>query len=79
MEYLEAKWAKKEINNLQSKIIKNLELISLNPYSFSQLTKVLFARKMVVDKNNYLVYEVVESSKEIRILDFGSTRKKPTY
>ena len=77
--FLEENWSSKEINNLAERIDEVISFLAKHPLRYPKSSQHLFARKCIVDKNNYLAYEVIEKLKEIRILDFGSNHKRPKY
>lgn len=79
VDYLEAKWTKKEILNLENKIQQVINEINLNPEQFpkSENNKSLY--KAIVDKNNYLVYSIDKESNTITIINFRGTKQKPKH
>jgi hypothetical protein len=53
--------------------------ISLHPELFPKLEKYKHLRKVVVDKNSYLVYRFSKKNKTIEIINFRGTKQKPKY
>ncbi len=79
VDYLEVKWTKKEILNLENKIQQVINQISLNPEQFQKSIKSESLYKAIVDKNNYLVYRINKESNIIEIINFRGTKQKPKH
>lgn len=79
IDYLEAKWTKREILNLENKIQQVINQINLNPDQFPKSEKNLSLHKAIVDKNNYLVYRVIKEMNTVEIINFRGTRQKPKH
>ncbi|CAC9972782.1 MULTISPECIES: type II toxin-antitoxin system RelE/ParE family toxin [Flavobacterium] len=79
VDYLEEKWTKKEILNLEDKIRQVINQINLNPDQFPKSVKNESLHKAIVDKNNYLVYRLNKESNTIEIINFRGTKQKPKY
>lgn len=79
VDYLEAKWTKKEILNLENKIQQVINQINLNPDQFPKSEKSKSLYKAIVDKNNYLVYSIDKESNSITIINFRGTKQKPKH
>ncbi|KOP40258.1 type II toxin-antitoxin system RelE/ParE family toxin [Flavobacterium sp. WLB] len=79
VDYLEEKWTKKEILNLEDKIRQVINQINLNPDQFPKSVKNESLYKAIVDKNNYLVYRLNKESNTIEIINFRGTKQKPKY
>jgi len=77
--YLEENWTKKEILNLENTLNTLLSHISAEPLMYRSSLLASELRRALVDKNNYLVYQIDSSSNEIRIIDFRSTRANPIH
>lgn len=79
LEYLEKEWTAKEILQLEKKINQITGQISLNPdlYPKSETYKNLY--KAIVDKNNYLVYQVNNKKRFVEIINFRGTKQKPKH
>lgn len=77
VDYLEAKWTAKEIINLENKIQQVINQINLNPDQFPKSEKNKPLYKVIVDKNNYLVYSIDKESNIIIIINFRGTKQKP--
>ena len=77
--YLEQEWTSKEILKLYAAISTTVKTILSNPLSFPRSSSVFEVHKAVVDKNNFIAYEVLENINEVRILAFQSTKKRPKY
>ncbi|WP_379952870.1 type II toxin-antitoxin system RelE/ParE family toxin [Dokdonia sp. R78006] len=77
--YLEQEWTSKEILKLDIAISATVKTISSNPLSFPLSSTVIEVHKEVVDKNNFIAYEVLQHINEVRILAFQSTKKLPKY
>lgn len=76
LKYLEEEWTAKEILQLEINIQGFMDRISRFPsiYPVSKSKKSL--RKGLVDKNNYIVYRLMESPRHIEIIYFRGTRQK---
>lgn len=79
VDYLEAKWTKREILNLEMKIQQVINQIILNPKQFPKSLKKSPLHKAIVDKNNYLVYKINKESNILEIINFGGTKQKPKH
>jgi plasmid stabilization system protein ParE len=79
IKYLEKEWTFREILRLESKINQVLHQISLDPNLFPKSKTHIDLHKVVVDKNNYLVYRVNFKEKSIEIINFRGTKQKPKY
>lgn len=79
VDYLEEKWTKKEILNLENKIQKVINQIGLNPEQFPKSLKNESLHKAIVDKNNYLVYRLNKKSDIVEIINFRGTKQKPKH
>jgi plasmid stabilization system protein ParE len=79
VDYLEAKWTKKEILNLENKIQQVINQINLNPDQFPKSKKNKSLYKAIVDKNNYLVYSIEKESNIVTIINFRGTKQKPKH
>ncbi|PIF53598.1 type II toxin-antitoxin system RelE/ParE family toxin [Flavobacterium sp. 2] len=77
VDYLEAKWTAKEIVNLENKIQQVINQINFNPDQFPQSEKNKSLYRVIVDKNNYLVYSIDKESNIIIIINFRGTKQKP--
>ncbi|WP_298323114.1 type II toxin-antitoxin system RelE/ParE family toxin [uncultured Dokdonia sp.] len=77
--YLEQEWTSKEILKLDIAISATVKTISSNPLSFPLSSTVIEVHKEVVDKNNFIAYEVLQHINEVRTLAFQSTKKLPKY
>jgi plasmid stabilization system protein ParE len=79
IEYLEKEWTVKEILQLEKNINQVIHQIGLNPELYPKSEKNKQLRKIVVDKNNYLVYKLNKKSKTLEIINFRGTKQKPKY
>jgi plasmid stabilization system protein ParE len=79
VDYLEAKWTAKEVLNLENKIQQVINQISQNPEQFPKSEKIALLHKVIVDKNNYLVYKINKESNSIEIINFRGTKQKPKH
>lgn len=79
VDYLEEKWTKKEILNLENKIQQVVNQINLNPEQFPKSTKSKSLYKAIVNKNNYLIYKINRQSNSIEIINFRGTKQKPKH
>lgn len=79
IEYLEKEWTAHEILQLEKNINQVIYQISLHPELFPKSEKYKHLRKVVVDKNNYLVYRFSKKNKTIEIINFRGTKQKPKY
>ena len=77
--YLESNWTEREIYNLESKLLKVLELISVQPFIFPVSPSIKNIRRARIDVNNCLLYRVDEDKGDIKILTFCSTRQQPLH
>ncbi len=77
IEYLEIYWTKNEILQLETKINQVTNLISKYPELFPKSETYNDLRKVIIDKNNYLVYRIKLDS--IEIINFRGTKQKPKY
>ena len=79
IEYLEAEWTFREILQLEENINQVTNQISLfaDLYPKSETFKNL--HKAIVDKNNYLVYQVNYKKSSIEIINFRGAKQKPKY
>ena len=79
MDYLEAEWTAKEILNLENKIQQVINQIHINPEQFPKSLKSKFLYKVIVDKNNYLIYKLNKESKIVEIINFRGTKQRPKH
>jgi plasmid stabilization system protein ParE len=79
MDFLEAEWTAKEILNLENKIQQVVNQINLNPEQFPKSIKSKSLYKVIVDKNNYLVYKLNKESKIVEIINFRGTKQRPKH
>lgn len=77
--YLKREWTSKEIINLHTNISRLENLISQNPENCPLSSHKHNFSKGVIDKNNFLVYEIIDEESRINVLDFGSTKQFPKY
>lgn len=77
LEYLEEKWTKKEILNLERKIEEFTERISKYPKICPPSAQKSNLRKGLVDKNNYIIYRIQPRKKVIEIINFRGYKQKP--
>lgn len=75
--YLKWEWSEKEIQNLQLKLEHLLKIIDKNIEIFPATEKFQNLRKVVVDKNNYIVYRFRPKKDLLEIIQFRGTRQKP--
>jgi len=79
VEYLEAEWTFREILQLEETITQITNQISLFPDLYPKSETHQNLHKALVDKNNYLVYQVNYKKSRIEIISFRSTKLKPKY
>ena len=73
--YLEHFFTEKEIKNLSQRIESTTELLSRNPFIFSQ-SEFNQVYKVTILKFNTIYYRIV--GKEVQILSFFSNRQNPS-
>ena len=76
LEYLEEEWTSKEILQLEYKIKSVLNKIILSPELFPKSEYYKNLHKVVIDKNNYLVYKINNPKNRIEIINFRGTKQK---
>ena len=79
IEYLEKEWTVKEILQLEKNISQVINQICVNPELYPKSEKNKQLRKIVVDKNNYLVYKLNKKNKTLEIINFRGTKQKPKH
>lgn len=79
IEYLEKEWTVNEILQLEKNLNQVIYQISVYPELYPKSEKSKLLRKVVVDKNNYLVYKYNKKNKTLEIINFRGTKQKPKY
>jgi plasmid stabilization system protein ParE len=79
IEYLEAEWTFREILQLEENINQVTNQISLFPDLYPKSETYKNLHKAIIDKNNYLVYQVNYKKSSIEIINFRGTKQKPKY
>ncbi|MFY7741810.1 MAG: type II toxin-antitoxin system RelE/ParE family toxin [Flavobacterium sp.] len=79
IEYLEKEWTVNEILQLEKNLNQVIYQISVYPELYPKSEKNKLLRKVVVDKNNYLVYKYNKKNKTLEIINFRGTKQKPKY
>ena len=79
IEYLEAEWTFREILQLEENINQVTNQISLFPDLYPKSETFKNLHKAIVDKNNYLVYQINYKKSGIEIINFSGTKQKPKY
>ena len=77
--YLEEKWTRREVINLENNIRDILSKIISNPELFAKSPRIKTAHKAIVDKNNYLLYKINLKKEQIQIVSFRGTKQKPKH
>ena len=60
LDYLDAKWTQREIDNFKKKLVKQIELIEKNPRRFPLSKYNPRLRKAVLSKQTTIFYEIVD-------------------
>ena len=79
IKYLETEWTIKEILLLETKLKNALNQIVTNPELFPKSEYYKDLHKVIIDKNNYLVYKINNSKGRIEIINFRGTKQKPKH
>ncbi|OWK74939.1 hypothetical protein CBW16_05985 [Flavobacteriaceae bacterium JJC] len=74
LEYLEQNFTEKELKKLSKEIEKSVNLISKNPFIFSD-SEIRNVRKVIISRYNTLYYRIKEE--DIEIISFFSNRQNP--
>lgn len=74
LEYLEQNFTEKELKKLSKEIKKSVNLISINPFIFSD-SEIRNVRKVIIARYNTLYYRI--KGKDIEIISFFSNRQNP--
>lgn len=75
--YLEENWTVLEILNLEYKIEQVLKLVQNDPEIFPNTHQFKNIRKALIDKNNYLLYQIDITKNQLLIINFRGTKQKP--
>lgn len=75
IEYLENRWTKREIKKFAQLLDKQLKLIEVNPYLFTESGKSNGLRKSVLSRQTTIYYRVINY--EIRIITLFDNRQNP--
>lgn len=76
IEYLEARWTEKEIQNFIHNTQKVISQIKSNPYSFQSSTRKEI-RRAIISKHNSLFYNINVKENVIELYTFWDNRKDP--
>jgi hypothetical protein len=79
IDYLKTNWTAKEILNLQNKIQQAINQVSIYPEQFQKFSKNQSLYKVIVGKNNYLVYQINKETNSIEIINFRGTKQNPVH
>jgi plasmid stabilization system protein ParE len=77
--YLEQFWTIKEVLQLEENIKQVTSLIILYPELFPNSETNQHLHKVIIDKNNYLVYRINTKMRRIEIVNFRGTKQKPKH
>ena len=79
IEYLEAEWTFREILQLEKNINQVISQISHFPDLYPQSETFENLHKAIIDRNNYLIYQVNYKKSCIEIINFRGTKQKTKY
>ena len=77
IEYLEKEWTVLEILNLEQNINDLLNRITKYPKINPVTKRHRNVYKGLVDKNNYIIYRILNAEKRIEIINFRGTKQEP--
>lgn len=77
LEYLEEEWSVAEILMLEQNLRDLLTRISIYSKIYPETGMHKKVYKGLVDKNNYLVYRILPSKKQIEIINFRGMKQEP--
>jgi plasmid stabilization system protein ParE len=72
--YLVSEWSERIYNKFKTKLVENINLISINPEAFPKSDKNIY--KCVLNKQITIFYRF--NTEEIQILSLFDTRQNPT-
>ena len=79
IDYLEAEWTFREILQLEENIIQVTNQIRFFPDLYPKSKTHTNLNKALVDKNNYLVYQLNLKKSRIEIINFRGTKQRKKY
>lgn len=77
IEYLEAAWTEREVQNFIDAVKRRVILLSSNPYLGTLTNKRKNIRKSVIHRRVILFYRLQQTKKEIELIRFWATSQNP--